>query len=84
MSDDEVFESFRSLQGELSRRGMESEAIRLEAVMVRRGSGGDWPRLASEWLAWLRASNPAPCARVLAPALGRCIAALAAVGVDCG
>lgn len=83
MNDDEIFDSFRSLQGELSRRGMESEAIRLEAVLVRRRSDPGWPGLAADWLAWLRSNHPAPCERVLAPALQRCMDALRAAGIAC-
>lgn len=73
MATDDGYEAFRRLQFELSRRGLESEAIALEVAYMRGTGRAGRLALAGEVIASLKAANPALCERALAPFIDTCI-----------
>ena len=73
MANDENYEAFRALQFQLSRRGLESEAISLEVAIIRGGSRAERLELAGHALSAIRAGNPGLCGKVLAPWIDICV-----------
>lgn len=73
MASDENYDAFRTLQFELSRRGLESEAISLEVAIIRGCSRAERLELAGKALAAIREANPALCGKVLAPFIEACV-----------
>ena len=67
MASDENYDAFRALQFELSRRGLESEAISLEVAIIRGVSRAERLALAGKALCAIREANPGLCGKVLAP-----------------
>lgn len=74
MANDDGYGAFRRLQSELSRRGLESEAIALEVAYMRGTNHAERLALAGEAIASLKAGNPALCERALAPFIDVCVA----------
>jgi hypothetical protein len=74
MSSEENYDAFRALQFQLSRRGLESEAISLEVAIIRGGSRAERLELAGRALTAIRAGNPALCGQALAPFIDACVA----------
>ncbi len=74
MSLAENYDAFRALQFQLSRRGLESEAISLEVAIIRGGSRAERLDLAGQALTAIRAGNPALCGKVLVPYIEACVA----------
>jgi hypothetical protein len=72
MPNDENYDAFRALQFQLSRRGLESEAISLEVAIIRGGNRAERLVLAGRALAAIREGNPGLCAGVLAPWVDAC------------
>lgn len=73
MSSDENYDAFRALQFQLSRRGLESEAISLEVAIIRGGTRPARLRLAGKALTAIREGNPTLCGKVLAPYIEACV-----------
>ena len=74
MGSEENYDAFRALQFQLSRRGLESEAISLEVAIIRGGSRAERLDLAGRALTSIRAGNPALCGKALAPFIEACVA----------
>jgi hypothetical protein len=72
MASDDNYGAFRALQFELSRRGLESEAISLEVAIIRGTSRAERLALAGKALAAIREANPGLCGKVLAPWIEAC------------
>lgn len=73
MASDENYDVFRALQFELSRRGLESEAISLEVAIIRGGNRAERLALAGKALAAIREGNPGLCGKVLATHVEACM-----------
>ena len=73
MANDDNYDAFRALQFELSRRGLESEAISLEVAIIRGTSRAERLALAGEALAAIRVANPGLCHKALAPWVEACV-----------
>ncbi len=73
MANDGNYEAFRALQFQLSRRGLESEAISLEVAIIRGGNRAERLELAGKALDAIRAANPGLCAKALAPFIEACV-----------
>lgn len=76
MASEDNYDAFRALQFQLSRRGLESEAISLEVAIIRGGSRAERLELAGRALAAIRTANPALCDGVLAPPIAACVQAI--------
>jgi len=76
MTDTVAYACFRALQFQLSPRGLESEAICIEAALIRGTSDAERLAMAGQCLVTLRAAYPALCGNALAPYLAPCIAAI--------
>jgi hypothetical protein len=73
MASGENYDAFRALQFQLSRRGLESEAISLEVAILRGGSRAERLALAGKALTAIRGSNAGLCDKLLAPYIDTCI-----------
>ena len=73
MASDENYDAFRTLQFQLSRRGLESEAISLEVAIIRGSDRAERLALAGQALAAIREANPALCGGVLALWIEACL-----------
>lgn len=73
MASEDNYDAFRALQFQLSRRGLESEAISLEVAIIRGGSRAERLELAGKALAAIREGNPGLCGKVLAPFIEDCV-----------
>ncbi len=73
MANDENHDAFRALQFQLSRRGLESEAISLEVAIIRGGNRAERLELAGQALTAIRAGNPGLCDKMLAPWIDTCV-----------
>ena len=73
MANDGNYDAFRALQFQLSRRGLETEAISLEVAIIRGGSRAERLELAGKALAAIRDENPGLCAKALAPFIEPCV-----------
>lgn len=73
MSGDDNYDAFRALQFQLSRRGLESEAISLEVAIIRGTSRAERLDLAGKALTAIRASTPGLSHGVLAPFIDTCV-----------
>ena len=73
MASDENYDAFRALQFQLSRRGLESEAISLEVAILRGGSRAERLALAGTALTAIRGSNAGLCDKLLAPWIAPCV-----------
>lgn len=73
MANDESYDAFRALQFQLSRRGLESEAISLEVAIIRGGSRAERMELAGQALTAIRAGNPGLCGKLLVSYIEACV-----------
>lgn len=73
MASEENYDSFRALQFELSRRGLESEAISLEVAILRGGNRAERLALAGKALSAIRAGHPDICRKALEAHIGACV-----------
>jgi hypothetical protein len=73
MTSDQNYDSFRALQFELSRRGLESEAISLEVAIIRGTSHAERLALAGAVLGSIRAGHPDVCRKALDPYIEACV-----------
>ena len=73
MTNDENYDSIRSLEFLLSRRGLESEAISLEVAIIRGGNRAERLALAGAALKSIRAGHPDICRKALAGFIEACV-----------
>ncbi|MDP2133987.1 MAG: hypothetical protein Q8J99_10280 [Sulfuritalea sp.] len=73
MTNDESYDSFRTLEFELSRRGLESEAISLEVAIIRGGNRAERLALAGKALQSIRAGHPEICRKALTGFIEACV-----------
>lgn len=73
MSREENYDSFRSLEFQLSRRGLESEAISLEVAIIRGGNHAERLALAGAALKSIRAGHPDICRKALEGYIEACV-----------
>ena len=84
MASDENYQAFRDLQFQLSRRGLESEAISLEVAILRGGNRAERLALAGKALTAIRDANPGLCGKALAADIEACAAAIRTQWPDYG
>ena len=73
MTNDENYDSIRSLEFQLSRRGLESEAISLEVAIIRGGNHAERLALAGAALKAIRAGHPDICRKALEGFIEACV-----------
>lgn len=76
MTNHDALDCFRALQYQLSPRGLESEAICLEAALIRGTTDAERLEMAGKCLVTLRAAYPALCDKALAPYIAPCVSAV--------
>ena len=73
MANVENYDSFRTLEFQLSRRGLESEAISLEVAIIRGGNHAERLALPGAALKSIRAGHPAICSKALEGFIEACV-----------
>lgn len=73
MTSDENYDSLRTLEFELSRRGLESEAISIEVAIIRGGNHAERLALAGAALKSIRAGHPEICRKSLTAFIEACV-----------